>query len=87
MDEQDQEIHMLYLSPIKQRWPRLQGITGLLRGPLTSKESSARNTRVRMTALQPGLQSEFQDSQGYPEKPCLEKPKTKKKKAHWPMIF
>jgi hypothetical protein len=25
---------------------------------------------------QPGLQSEFQDSQGYPEKSCLEKPKT-----------
>jgi hypothetical protein len=28
----------------------------------------------------PGLQSEFQDSQGYTEKPCLEKPKKKKKK-------
>jgi hypothetical protein len=27
---------------------------------------------------QPGLQSEFQDSQGYTEKPCLEKPKKKK---------
>ena len=26
---------------------------------------------------QPGLQSEFQDSQGYPEKPCLKKQKTK----------
>jgi hypothetical protein len=25
---------------------------------------------------QPGLQSEFQDSQGYTEKPCLEKTKT-----------
>jgi hypothetical protein len=35
---------------------------------------------------QPGLQTEFQDSQGYTEKPCLEKPKpnqnkTKKQKA------
>jgi hypothetical protein len=30
---------------------------------------------------QPGLQSEFQDSQGYTEKPCLEKPKKKKKKG------
>jgi hypothetical protein len=30
---------------------------------------------------QPGLQSEFQDSQGYTEKPCLEKPKKKKKKC------
>jgi hypothetical protein len=29
---------------------------------------------------QPGLQSEFQDSQGYTEKPCLEKTKKKKKK-------
>jgi hypothetical protein len=27
---------------------------------------------------QPGLQSEFQDNQGYTEKPCLEKTKTKK---------
>jgi hypothetical protein len=27
---------------------------------------------------QPGLQSEFQDSQGCTEKPCLEKPKQKK---------
>jgi hypothetical protein len=32
---------------------------------------------------QPGLQSEFQDSQGYTEKPCLEKnQKKKKKKKH-----
>jgi hypothetical protein len=30
--------------------------------------------------FQPVLQSEFQDSQGYTEKPCLEKPKEKKKK-------
>jgi hypothetical protein len=29
---------------------------------------------------QPGLQSEFQDSQGYTEKPCLKKTKTNKKK-------
>jgi hypothetical protein len=29
---------------------------------------------------QPGLQNEFQDGQGYTEKPCLEKPKRKKKK-------
>jgi hypothetical protein len=28
---------------------------------------------------QPGLQSEFQDSQGYTEKPCIEKSKKKKK--------
>jgi hypothetical protein len=29
---------------------------------------------------QPGLQSEFQDSQGYTGKPCLEKQKKEKKK-------
>jgi hypothetical protein len=29
---------------------------------------------------QPDLQSEFQDSQGYTEKPCLKKTKTKTKK-------
>ena len=34
---------------------------------------------------QPGLQSKFQDSQGYTEKPCLEKPK-KKKKNHLQLI-
>jgi hypothetical protein len=28
---------------------------------------------------QPGLQSKFQDSQGYTEKPCLEKQKQKQK--------
>jgi hypothetical protein len=28
---------------------------------------------------QPGLQSEFQDSQGYTEKPCLKKKKKKRK--------
>jgi hypothetical protein len=30
---------------------------------------------------QPGLQSEFQDSQGYTEKPCLKKEKKKKNQA------
>jgi hypothetical protein len=30
---------------------------------------------------QPGLQSKFQDSQGYTEKSCLEKPKKKKKEV------
>ena len=29
---------------------------------------------------QPGLQSEFQDSQGYTEKPCLKKKKKRQKK-------
>jgi hypothetical protein len=30
----------------------------------------------------PGLQSEFQDSQSYTEKPCLKKQKTKQKKKN-----
>jgi hypothetical protein len=38
---------------------------------------------------QPGLQSEFQDSQGYTEKPCLEKQKqkTKNKKTKKKIFF
>jgi hypothetical protein len=38
---------------------------------------------------QPGLQSEFQDSQGYTEKPCLEKQKQKqnKKKKNEGILF
>jgi hypothetical protein len=31
---------------------------------------------------QPGLQSEFQDSQGYTEKPCLEKQNKTKQKTN-----
>jgi hypothetical protein len=37
---------------------------------------------------QPGLQSEFQDSQGYTEKPCLKKQTNKQKKAnHFVVCF
>jgi hypothetical protein len=38
---------------------------------------------------QPGLQSEFQDNQGYTEKPCLEKKKQKieKKKKGLTLVF
>jgi hypothetical protein len=39
---------------------------------------------------QPGLQSEFQDNQGYTEKPCLEKTKTKqnnKNKQTWDQFW
>jgi hypothetical protein len=32
---------------------------------------------------QPGLQSEFQDSQGYTEKPCLKTNKQTKKQVTW----
>jgi hypothetical protein len=33
----------------------------------------------RFLSLRPAWSTEFQDSQGYTEKPCLEKPKRKKK--------
>jgi hypothetical protein len=33
---------------------------------------------------QPGLQSEFQDSQGYTEKPCLRKKNEKEKQTWFP---
>jgi hypothetical protein len=39
-----------------------------------------------ITRGQPGLQSEFQDSQGYTEKPCLEKKQKKKKKKNEDII-
>jgi hypothetical protein len=42
------------------------------------KEAEAGGSRVQG---HPGLQSEFRDSQGYTEKPCLEKQKTKKQKT------
>jgi hypothetical protein len=38
-----------------------------------------RGRRISSRPGQPGLQSEFQDSQGYTEKPCLKKTKTKTK--------
>jgi hypothetical protein len=36
-------------------------------------------TLSHLSSPQPGLKSEFQDSQGYTEKPCLEKTKQKTK--------
>jgi hypothetical protein len=36
---------------------------------------------------QPGLKSEFQDSQGYTEKPCLEKPKKQTNKKQGPSLY
>jgi len=36
---------------------------------------------------QPGLQSEFQDNQGYTEKPCLEKPKNQTNKHFFKDLF
>jgi hypothetical protein len=34
-----------------------------------------------LSSRQPGLQSEFQDRQGYTEKPCFENKQTKKKEC------
>jgi hypothetical protein len=44
--------------------------------------SSAGRGGTHLYSQLPGLQSEFQDSQGYTEKLCLEKPK--KKNVHHP---
>jgi hypothetical protein len=41
---------------------------------------STREAEAGEVRGQPGLESEFQDSQSYTEKPCLEKSKKKKKK-------
>jgi hypothetical protein len=38
-----------------------------------------RGRQIYKFKAKPGLQSEFQDSQGYTEKPCLEKQTNKKK--------
>jgi hypothetical protein len=47
--------------------------------PLISALGRQRQADFRVRS-QPGLQSEFQDSQGYTEKPCLEKQTNKKTK-------
>ena len=44
--------------------------------PSTKEAEAGRSLWVQG---QPGLQSEFQDSQGYTEKPCLEKPNNQTK--------
>jgi hypothetical protein len=46
--------------------------------PLIPALGRQRQKKVRG---QPGLQSEFQDSQGYTEKPCLEKQTNKQKEV------
>jgi hypothetical protein len=53
----------------------------LKKDPIKSKGKLGRQRQVDfLVQSQPGLQSEFQDSQGYTKKPCLKKPKKKKKK-------
>jgi hypothetical protein len=72
------------------RSPCLESLNeGLGHGLVEEHFSSMRELHIKKTppipALgrrgrgQPGLQSEFQDSHGYTEKPCLEKPKKNKK--------
>jgi hypothetical protein len=39
-----------------------------------------------LSSGQPGLQSEFQDSQGYTEKPCLEPPPPKNHVLNYPAV-
>jgi hypothetical protein len=49
--------------------------------PLIPEPERLRQTNLQVQA-QPGLQSELQDSQGYPEKPCLRKQKQTKKQKN-----
>ena len=43
--------------------------------------------QISVSRGQPGLQNEFQDSQGYTEKPCLEKTKKNKKCEAYIKLF
>jgi hypothetical protein len=51
--------------------------------PSTQEAEAGRFLRLRPA----WLQTEFQDSQGYTEKPCLEKPKTKQTNKQKPVII
>jgi hypothetical protein len=53
-------------------------VAGQAFNPIAQKAEAGRS----LSSRQLGLQGEFQDSQGYTQKPCLEKPK-KKKKSGW----
>lgn len=55
-------------------------VTKLQSENLVLSEIVEAETRYLWVPGQPRLQSEFQDSQGYEEKPCLGKPKDLKKK-------
>jgi hypothetical protein len=67
---------MMYSNP--QTWEietggsEIQGRRAWQRTPLIPALKRQRQMDFRVRG-QPGLQSEFQDSQGYTEKPCLEK--------------
>ena len=55
----------------------------------STREAEAGGFLIRCQA---GLQSEFQDSQGYIEKPCLEKQKQKQNKnktkdTEWQLVY
>jgi hypothetical protein len=67
--ERERTIHHSKLTTLAGRW----WCTPLI--PALRRQRQA-DFRVRG---QPGLQSEFHDNQDYTERPCLEKPKKKKK--------
>jgi hypothetical protein len=66
-----------------QRWggeDRTPGLADQIVSAGQRASGSVRDPGSENKMGQPGLQSEFQDSQGYTEKPCLEKTKKEKKK-------
>jgi hypothetical protein len=65
---------------LSQSWYFITAIAGLwCCTPLIPALGRQRQVDFRVWG-QPGLQSEFQDSQGYTEKPCLEKQTNKKER-------
>jgi hypothetical protein len=60
---------------IKNAWKKKPGVVAHAFKPSTREAEADGSLSSR-----PGLQSEFQDSQSYTEKPCLEKTKKQKQK-------
>jgi hypothetical protein len=72
----------LFISLLSLRSPRVLNIN-----ILAFKECFLLGSDGAYLSSQPGLRSEFQDSQGCTEKPCLEKQKEKRKKEKKSFLY
>jgi hypothetical protein len=63
---------------------KTEGLPGVVAHAFSSSTREAEAGGFLSSQGQPGLQSEFQDSKGYTEKPCLEKPNQTKPKQNKP---